>query len=413
MIKIPSQNIYNSQDSVVKNNYIRSVGQKYIEYHPVYENQGKNVSFVSNVGKPTSDIREVYSLSIYLYTRTTAQNSVKYYEIGGVSYITINKISYSPLNIPQGRADRNIMYNINQEDSRFSARYKKRPVYNFYVDYNVSATSEEYKINSISQYGVSPTQLSLVYGEEEEVEIEFPLKKDITVYAPYNQQTVSGEYSYNVKGSISYTQSEDNFVLSGFQPQYKFYEIELITQAVDQGEHEFYTQIWDYERQQPYFHPQETTHIYAYEYTLIDDTFDVCIDVDSSYFSQDVYTIGADREYVVEENDFIQEEKQYFQEIADKYKKGKETATILCSISDYYDDNDNKVISVDDDEIGKMCFDIYDEVIPYKMDYRGQDVPMSRYQNGDPKVFKVLATKIYYDGAVWQELSLQEVSQTE
>jgi hypothetical protein len=42
----------------------------------------------------------------------------------------------------------------------------------------------------------------------------------------------------------------------------------------------------------------------------------------------------------------------------------------------------------------------------------GQDRPMSLYQNGSPKVFKVLGTNIFYDGAVWQELSLQELAQS-
>lgn len=97
-----------------------------------------------------------------------------------------------------------------------------------------------------------------------------------------------------------------------------------------------------------------------------------------------------------------------FDNVLNEYKNGKETATVLCSISDYYDDSNNKVIS-SDKSTGRMCFDIYDEVIPMKMDYRGEDVPMSRNQDTTPKVFKVLATRIYYDGAVWQELTLQEV----
>ena len=56
-----------------------------------------------------------------------------------------------------------------------------------------------------------------------------------------------------------------------------------------------------------------------------------------------------------------------------------------------------------------MCFSIGDKVIPMVYGADGKDRPMSKNQDGSPKVFQVLGSKIYYDGAVWQELSLQEV----
>lgn len=92
-----------------------------------------------------------------------------------------------------------------------------------------------------------------------------------------------------------------------------------------------------------------------------------------------------------------------------EYAKGKETATIRCSIADYYE-NGSKVIAIDN-STNKMCFEIGDEVVPMVYGANGQDRPMSLYQDGSQKVFKVLGTNIYYDGAVWQELSLQEVAQ--
>lgn len=95
------------------------------------------------------------------------------------------------------------------------------------------------------------------------------------------------------------------------------------------------------------------------------------------------------------------------------YVSGKETATIRCSIADYYEADkdgnktDEKVISIDN-STGKMCFEIGDEVIPMVYGADGIDRPMSK-ANGRIKTFKVLGTKIYYDGAVWQEIFLQEV----
>ena len=57
----------------------------------------------------------------------------------------------------------------------------------------------------------------------------------------------------------------------------------------------------------------------------------------------------------------------------------------------------------------KMSFDIGDIVIPKVFGVDGNDRPMSLYKNGNAKKFQVLGKKMFYDGAVWQELSLQEV----
>ena len=98
-----------------------------------------------------------------------------------------------------------------------------------------------------------------------------------------------------------------------------------------------------------------------------------------------------------------------FSKTLSSYAKGKETATIRCSIGDYYDyDSGEKVISVDS-LTERMCFRIYDQVIPMVYNNLGQDEPMSKLKDGSPKVFQVLGRRIFYNGAVWQELYLQEV----
>lgn len=109
--------------------------------------------------------------------------------------------------------------------------------------------------------------------------------------------------------------------------------------------------------------------------------------------------------------------KRAFNDTFFNYNKGKETATILCDMNDYYEYNSTannfkgkKVISIDN-STGKMSFKIYDQVIPMVYGADGKDHPMSLLKDGSAKVFQVLGTKIYYDGAVWQELSLQELTQ--
>lgn len=94
---------------------------------------------------------------------------------------------------------------------------------------------------------------------------------------------------------------------------------------------------------------------------------------------------------------------QLIQKTLSGYENGKETATVLCSIGDYYDENGEKVISTATPD--KMTFNLHDEVFPMVRDAYGVDTILSN------KKFQVLGHRLYFDGAVWQELSLQEVKE--
>ena len=89
-----------------------------------------------------------------------------------------------------------------------------------------------------------------------------------------------------------------------------------------------------------------------------------------------------------------------------EYANGKETAKILCSIGEYADENDNLVISTKTDS--KMLFEHYDKVVPMVRNGDGIDLAMSYDKNGLAKVFDVVGVKVFFDGAVWQELTLRE-----
>lgn len=59
-----------------------------------------------------------------------------------------------------------------------------------------------------------------------------------------------------------------------------------------------------------------------------------------------------------------------------------------------------------------MTFNLYDKVVPYVyafVDEQCKDVPMSKYPDGRAKVFQVLSVRTFYDGAVWQEIEIQEI----
>lgn len=90
-----------------------------------------------------------------------------------------------------------------------------------------------------------------------------------------------------------------------------------------------------------------------------------------------------------------------------EYSNGKETSTVRCSISDYYDKSGSKEIDISRD--GEMTFSVGNLVIPMVFGADGVDRPLSLYKDGSAKVFRVVGTKFIYDGAVWQELTLQEV----
>lgn len=123
------------------------------------------------------------------------------------------------------------------------------------------------------------------------------------------------------------------------------------------------------------------------------------------------------KQYKVSESGLLQvgmspTPNELFEKTLDAYKNGKETATILASIGEYYDNDGNLAISTKKEINGnaKMVFDIGDEVIPQVYGADGVDRPMSLYPDLTDKVFRVCGTKIFYDGAVWQELTLQEVT---
>lgn len=96
--------------------------------------------------------------------------------------------------------------------------------------------------------------------------------------------------------------------------------------------------------------------------------------------------------------------------IMSQYEKGKETATLTCSINDYYDSNGNLIVSPKSDQ--KMLFEIYDKVVPMVRQSYGVDAPMSLTSENYAKVFEVVGVRVYYDGAVWQELTLKEFNES-
>jgi hypothetical protein len=97
---------------------------------------------------------------------------------------------------------------------------------------------------------------------------------------------------------------------------------------------------------------------------------------------------------------------KYAEDIILEYAHGKETAKVRCSIGEYADENGNLVISTKTSD--KMLFDHYDKVVPMVRNGEGIDLAMSYTADGLAKVFEVVGIRVFFDGAVWQELTLRE-----
>lgn len=135
-----------------------------------------------------------------------------------------------------------------------------------------------------------------------------------------------------------------------------------------------------------------------------------------NYFTpvEQTLTVGEGSHLIsIPSNELMQDENvgltNYANEIISHYANGKETATIRCSIGDYYDTENGLIISTKTNS--KMTFEIGDKTVPMVRIAYGKDAPLSCYSNGLAKVFEVAGTKFYYDGSVWQELTLRETGE--
>lgn len=98
------------------------------------------------------------------------------------------------------------------------------------------------------------------------------------------------------------------------------------------------------------------------------------------------------------------------EKIASEYKNGRETATIKCSVGNFYGDEyeSEKTIDIDNAETASVG----DTVVPYVRTGRKggwqYDAPLSSDGYGNAKSFDVIGVEHVFDGAIWQVLTLIE-----
>ena len=95
-------------------------------------------------------------------------------------------------------------------------------------------------------------------------------------------------------------------------------------------------------------------------------------------------------------------------EVFERYKNGKETATLLCSVGKYYDLDGNLVVDAENEDSSiAPLLKKYDIVVPYVMTSRGE-APLSTDASGNPKQFQIIGVNISYNGIPRQEIVIQE-----
>lgn len=88
------------------------------------------------------------------------------------------------------------------------------------------------------------------------------------------------------------------------------------------------------------------------------------------------------------------------------YKNGKEVYSIKCAISNYYDENGQLVVSVDEEKL-PCLIPKHTIVIPYIFSTLGE-VPLATKKDGTPKEFEVIGQDFEFKGVPWQILTIQE-----
>lgn len=111
-------------------------------------------------------------------------------------------------------------------------------------------------------------------------------------------------------------------------------------------------------------------------------------------------------------NYYVNDSKNYsdkfITEVYEKYKNGKETATLLCLVGKYYDLEGNLVVDADNaDESIPPLLKKYDLVVPYIHTSNGE-VPLSTDKDGNAKQFQIIGVNFSYRGIARQEIVIQE-----
>lgn len=419
-ILIPSKNIYDKQNPKVRDNVIERIEVNAIEVLPnnEYETPVYNEEIYS-----TPSAVDTNKTEYKVYSKADNSGSINGYWI---AFSKISSIKYYKINFDIPRVFNNKYINqlyvgVDKDENpqiKYTIYYKK-------TSYSSSMSATFYQNDQVlTTYGtISKNEKKTTDGNSSNFDFvriyEYSYNPDIGVWGntTTNKVLLSLQKSPNISNI-----REENILDTSDENYYKISNLMIL------GEYEqSLLGGWDYgsigyPENKTITLQGDTTKYTAQkiEITVYGDTIGIDLTDKTVYINGET----AKKVHSVDGNELMQTSNYYknsgrnaitnaFSKTKTAYALGKETATIRCSISDYYDyDSGDKMISIDN-STRKMSFKMYDQVIPMVYGADRQDRPMSTYQDGSPKVFQVLGSNIYYDGAVWQELSLQEVDKSQ
>lgn len=438
-ILIPSKNIYHKNISIIRNNIINKVAINELDIHP-YNGFNENV-FNQNLRGENTTTYSPSTKSLTAQALNQGASSIRY--IRGASTIDFDykQLEISNLLIPKVLNNKrtvkitDINFSLKLKVTKYTASASYQPqgdifefgewelqneqiVFGFDQVHYLEDISKSVASLPVSNPASSPLEITAYHNistENNDFVITSYLKVNhnnnwsvddatsngVNVFEIKNQQKIplntEIKFSDVVKEGIEYYKIETFKCLSGFDAKFSAAIIENANQNNPSGSYKSngYRCLVECE---------EAT------ITVQGDTIGISI-------TEKTITHGnGSNIFTLNGNELIQSSTTRAGEpvslylahnVITDYKNGKETATIRCSISDYYDSSGNKVISISDNTL-PMTLKEGDIVIPYVLSTNNSDIPLSVKNNGLPKEFEIISISYIYDGAVWQELKLSE-----
>ena len=394
---IPSKNIYGtpSNNKVIKNKIDNvSVSQTVVtpnnEYGVTVFNERK--SDLSTIQSVSSDQNYKTMGSSQTGGGVTAITGAMWYAKADQKYMYKNTI-YIPI-LQKNKYVSNLSLGVNNKDGENNIKVN---IYGTLSKGIATANwGAEYNQNAEGNFIVNIGEISYTKTEESDQNISIPKNIDKTYSA--GMYELKAYLDISNMGNLA-TATAEKVTISGIDYFKIYIETLCSVRTVSMGGtfvqyYGHFSLSGEYETYTPKY----------IEITFYGDTIGINLE-DGSYD----YTIGYNNPYSLTGNELLQnttttlDENDYrsptayhlARSVYFEYQNGKETAVVRCSIPE-----------------DLSVFEIGDEVIPMVFGADGVDRPMSRYKDGTQKVFNVVDTKSIYDGAVWQELTLQEKTQS-
>ncbi len=413
-IRIPSKNIYKPQNSKIIDNVIEQIEVHAKQVVPKNDyGTAVNTMKIDAEQSAGTTIASDFKIENKVAFVSKVQNQWSATYLSGFAQLSSYKTIRRYINIPKFYNGIFISNVKTGQDIKYILSGK-------ITTYNASATWDASINVNEETLTVSPnfSNLNITDGKEERTKFSIPDKIDVTIYNSDNSVSVQLILPSPLKSELPYSYTDQN-------KNYALGEINIVVacrQTLLKGEGRINSFDYDFPNISSINMTGAVSDFVAetLEITFYGDTLSIDLTDTTEYINGEttkkVHSFDGNElmqtsNYIVGENDEkINAIQEMYGRTQKLYRNGKETATLLCSISDYYDyTTQEKAISLENDNL-PMVFDIGDKVIPMVFGSNLEDQPMSLYQDGTAKVFQVIGTNIIYDGAVWQELTLQELT---